>query len=153
MKSEVSLVKELHRVIKQKKEQENKPYWLKSIYAHINLASKDFQGIWSGWWKGETPPKLEVDMVFVFEDTKNVLDNALMVATELKFFQDITKRNFFEGIQQAMAFSIFGFDGLALWHIFSEKLDEKIIKNYVEATQEIINGFGLPIYSGGYRLL
>lgn len=140
IKDEVSLVQKLYELLEQ---QENKPYG--RAYRHINLASKDFQGIWYGWWKGETPPKLEVDMVFAFEDTENLLDNALIIATEVKFFQN-TKRNFFEGIQQAMAFSIFGFDGLVLWHIFSEKLDEKTIKNYVKATQEIIGGFGLPIF-------
>ena len=113
----------------------------------LNLATKDFQGIWSGWWEGETPPKLEVDMIFVFEDIKKVNDDALIVATEIKFFRGITeKRNFFEGLQQALAYSLFGFDGLALWHIFSEEVDDKKVKNYAKATNDIIKGFELPIF-------
>jgi len=144
--SEISIVKELQKILNQKKEQENKPYWLKKAYSHVNLASKNFQGIWSGWWKSKTPPKLEVDMIFVFEDIGNILDNALMVATEVKFFQEDTKRNFFEGLQQVMAFSLFGFDGLALWHIFSEKIDDSVINSYAQAMQEIIRGYELPIF-------
>lgn len=146
MRNERSLVKELRKILEQKKEQENKPYWLKRVYSHVNLATKDFQGIWSGWWEGETPPKLELDMIFVFEDIKKVNDDALIVATEIKFFRDIAKRNFFEGLQQALAYSLFGFDGLALWHIFSEEVDDKIVKNYAKATNDIIKGFELPIF-------
>ena len=146
MRSEPLLVKELHRILEQKKEQENKRYWLKRVYSHVNLATKDFQGIWSGWWEDETPPKLEVDMIFVFEDIKKVYDDALIVATEIKFFRDIARRNFFEGLQQALAFSLFGFDGLALWHIFSEEIDDKIVESYAKATNDIVTGFELPIF-------
>ncbi|NVM55782.1 MAG: hypothetical protein HWN66_18930 [Candidatus Helarchaeota archaeon] len=146
MKDEITLVKKFHEMIAQKKERENQPYWLKGVHSHVNLASKGFRCIWSSWWKGETPPKLEVDMIFVFEDIKKAIDSALIIGTEIKFFRDISKRNFYEGLQQVMAFAVFGFDGLALWHLFPEEVNDKLIENYAQATQEIINGFDLPMF-------
>jgi len=146
IRKETELVGNLYQAIIQKKEQENKLYSLKKTYKHLNLASRNFQGIWSSWWEGGTPPKLEVDMIFVFDDIERLLDGALIIATEVKFFHDANKRNFYEGLQQVLAFTIFGFDGLSLWHLFSEEMDDNEIRSHVGATNEILKGFELPVF-------
>jgi hypothetical protein len=142
---ERDIVKRLHKMILQKKKEENKPYWLKLCDKHVNLAGKNFQRIWSKWWKGGTPPKLEVDFIFVFEDVSKLLDEALIVATEVEYFRG-GRKNFFEGIQQVIGFSIFGFDGLSLWHLFPEETSDTVVDNYAGAVEEIIRGFKLPIF-------
>lgn len=100
------------------------------------------------WWKGTVPPRLEVDLILALEDPIEVIDEALVGCVELEYFssKDVGRKNFCEGLQQAMAFAVFGFDGLSLWHIFSTDVDEQIIDNYGNAVEELIRGFKLPIF-------
>jgi hypothetical protein len=58
----------------------------------------------------------------------------------------MAKKNFYEGLQQVLAFSIFGFDGLCLWHMFATEIEENAILNYANAMGELISGFKLPIF-------
>jgi hypothetical protein len=122
--------------------------WLRGVFKNKNLSTKEFQAIWSEWWKGRLPPRTEVDMILVFEDPWEVLDKALIGCIEIEYFsiKDMAKKNFYEGLQQVLAFSIFGFDGLCLWHIFSTEIEENAILNYANAMGELISGFKLPIF-------
>ena len=53
--------------------EEKKPLTLKKVFAKVNLATKRFKDIWSSWWEGELPPRQEVDLIFVFLDSGEVL--------------------------------------------------------------------------------
>ncbi|MEG9193860.1 MAG: hypothetical protein V6S10_00825 [Candidatus Methanoglobus sp.] len=129
--------------------------WLRGVYKNKNLSTKDFQDIWSEWWKGNLPPRTEVDMILVFEDPMEALDKALIGCIEIEYFsiKDITKENFYEGLQQVLAFSIFGFDGLCLWHMFSPEIEENVIVNYANTMRELISGFNLPIFYLATKIL
>jgi hypothetical protein len=45
-----------------------------------------------------------------------------------------------------MSYGSVGFDGISLWHIFSETIDEDTIKRYATAMQEILLIFNIPLY-------
>lgn len=114
---------------------------LSKIYIHTNLATRKFHELWEEWWKSSAPPKLEVDMIFVFMKIQN--QDVLIPAVEVKYFKDV--RDFREGIQQTLSFGLFGFDSLVLWHIFPEEMNKEEAKSIVKPCKEIIDGFGLPI--------
>jgi len=122
----------------------NKPYRLKKLYKFVNLANKNFENIWSGWYKGQTPPKLEVDIILAFEDSQKVVDKALIIGVEVKYFKDF--RGFYKGLGQILSYSVFGFDGLSLWHLFSKDVEDNKIQIFAKATEEVIKGFNLPIF-------
>jgi len=61
---------------------------------------------------------------------------------EVKYFRE--KEKFYYGIEQTMAYSLFGFDSIVLWHIFDESMENQVIEGYVKAMAEIMRGFGLP---------
>lgn len=113
---------------------------LKKVYAHVNLATKKFEEIWKEWWESEIPPRLEVDMIPVFEEGGELL----LPGVEVKFFKS-GERKFCEGLQQALSFGLFGFNSLVLWHIFSEEMENKEIEGFVEPTKELIEGLKLPL--------
>ena len=152
--SEPKFVNKLYELILKEKEL-GKHGWLRKVYKNKNLSTKEFQGIWSEWWKGVLPPRTEVDMILVFEDPIEVLDKALIGCIEIEYFsiKDIAKKNFYEGLQQALAFSIFGFDGLSLWHVFSPEIEENIINNYANTMGELVNGFRLLIFYLAVKIL
>ena len=116
------------------------PTFLKKIYAHVNLSTKKFREIWSQWWQGEAPPRLEVDMVPLFE----LREDVLLCGVEVEFFRNESK-NFTDGLQQAISFGLFGFDSLVLWHIFSETMKNSEIDGYARPMREIVEGLDLPI--------
>ena len=134
-----------YKELLEKKRNQNKPYSLKSVHKHVNFASRKFSTIWSNWWGGETPPSMEVDLVLIFEDIKRAHDEALIVGVEAEYVETL-KKNFFVGIDQIIAFSLFGFDGLCFWHCFSEEIPDEGIESYVNAVKEIFGGFDLPIF-------
>jgi hypothetical protein len=45
-----------------------------------------------------------------------------------------------------LAFSLFGFDGLSLWHLFSGDVEESRIKAHASAAKEILQGHNLPLF-------
>jgi len=138
IKNERELVKRLKTLFEEKRSTS-----LKKIFIHTNLATKKFRDIWREWWRSEIPPGLEVDMISVFEDTTGI-DKVLIAGVEIEFFKDKTK-SFCDGLQQILSFGLFGFDSLVLWHIFSERMENKNIEECVRSTEEIIKGFNLPI--------
>jgi hypothetical protein len=138
--SERKFINKLYELILKEKEL-GKHGWLRGVYKNKNLSTKEFQDIWSEWWKGRLPPRTEVDMILIFEDPMEALDKALIGCIEIEYFstKDITKKNFYEGLQQVLAFSIFGFDGLCLWHMFSPEIEENVIVNYANTMGELIS--------------
>lgn len=141
MKDERELIKKICANLDQ-----DKPYSLKRIEKPFNIANKGFEDVWKGWYGGEAPPKLEVDIITVFEDIRKKIDDALIIATDVKFFKDFKNRGFYEGIGQILSYSIFGFDGLSLWHLFDKNMEDNKIQNFSNATEEILRGFNLPVF-------
>ena len=135
VRSERQLVRYLEELFKK-----DKPSFLRKIFIHTNLSTKRFRQVWSEWWQGEAPPRLEVDMVPVFEDGEKIL----IPGIEVEYFKDKSK-NFTDGLQQVVSFGPFGFDSLVLWHIFSEKMDNLDIEGYTRSMKEMVEGFNLPI--------
>ncbi|HDM05814.1 MAG TPA: hypothetical protein ENG34_00875, partial [Candidatus Aenigmarchaeota archaeon] len=119
---------------------EKKTSSLKKIYARVNLATKQFQEIWSDWWEEEIPPRMEVDLIPVFSDSYDVI----LVGVEVEFFRE-KRRSPYKGLEQALSFGLFGFDSLVLWHVFASTLENKIIDSYVRPVKEIVEGLNLPI--------
>jgi hypothetical protein len=122
---------------------------LKAVFKRINLAARRFEEVWKVWWSGEVPPKLEVDLVLAFEDWARVIDEALLVAIEVKYFKSGQKSksslNFYEGLQQALAYTLFGFDGVSLWHMFDSNLSDETVRSYSQAMASLINEYKLPV--------
>ena len=129
--------KELVKEIK-KKVEEWKIGFVKKVFTHFNLGSTKFEELWKDWWEKEAPPRMEVDFIFVFADFNDIL----MPGVEVKYFRE--KEKFYYGIEQTMAYSLFGFDSVVLWHIFDEKMENSVIEGYVKAIAEIMKGFDLP---------
>ncbi|OQX85276.1 MAG: hypothetical protein B6D55_07635 [Candidatus Omnitrophica bacterium 4484_70.2] len=131
--NEKELVKEIKRVA-----DEREINFVKRIFTHFNLGTSKFEELWKDWWEKETPPRLEVDMIFVFADSVDII----VPGIEVKYFRE--KEKFYYGIEQTMAYSLFGFDSIVLWHIFDESMENQVIEGYVKAMAEIIKGFDLP---------
>jgi len=131
--------KALVRRLKERFEGE-RPAFLRKMYIHVNLSTKRFREVWSQWWQSEAPPRLEVDMIPVFERHGEVL----LCGVEVEFFKG-RSRDFAAGLQQALSFGLFGFDSLVLWHIFSENLKNSEIEKYTRPMKEIAEGLDLPI--------
>jgi hypothetical protein len=123
--------------------QQERPPCVKRMFVHVNLATRKFHEIWHDWWKGSIPPRLEVDMIPVFE-APDEPDEAFTAGVEVEFFKDKAK-SFSDGLQQALSFGLFGFDSLVLWHIFAESLSSKEIESVTEAVGELVDGLQLPI--------
>lgn len=123
---------------------------LKKLYINVNLATRKFRELWSEWWESEVPPRLEIDMIPVFEDATK-LKEVFIPGIEVEFFRDKTK-TFVDGLQQALSFGLFGFDSLVLWHVFPEKMESKSIEERVRHANEIIEGCHLPIVYFATRL-
>jgi hypothetical protein len=122
---------------------------LKTVFKRTNLAARRFEEVWKVWWSGEVPPKLEVDLVLAFEDKAREIDEALLVAIEVKYFKSSQKSksslNFYEGLQQALAYTLFGFDGVSLWHVFDSNLSDETMRSYSQAMAFLINEYKLPV--------
>ena len=152
--SERKFINKFYGLILKEKEL-GKHGWLRKVYKNKNLSTKEFQDIWSEWWKGILPPRTEVDIILAFEDLMEILDKALIGCIEIEYFsiKDIGKKNFYEGLQQILAFSIFDFDGLCFWHVFSPEIEENVINNYANTIEELINGFRLPVFYLAAKIL
>jgi len=123
---------------------------LKKVYINVNLAKRRFHELWAEWWESEVSPRLEIDMIPVFEDVRK-LKEVFIPGVEVEFFKDKTK-TFVDGLQQALSFGLFGFDSLVLWHVFPEKMEGKSIEQHVRHAKEIIEGLNLPVVYFATRL-
>lgn len=112
----------------------------------MNLANKDFEGIYFDWYRGQTPKPLQVDIVLAFQEDERVHGDAVIVGVEVKYFRYFENRGFYEGLGQILSYSIFGFDGLSLWHLFSKELEDGDIQRFGSATKEVVERLGLPIF-------
>jgi len=120
--------------------EEKKPSILKKIFSKVNLATKQFRDIWLSWWEGELPPRQEVDLILVVADSIDVY----LIGIEVEYFKT-RKKNPYVGLEQAISFSLFGFNYLVLWHIFAPNLQNNTAESYVRPIRELVDGLNLPI--------
>jgi len=137
-KNEMQVVKKLNSMFLEAKHSS-----LRKMFVHTNLATRGFHQLWRDWWKDAIPPRLEVDMILVFDELTE-LDKVFTAGVEVEYFKP-RKKNFYDGLQQVLSFSLFGFDSLVLWHIFSPESKNKDIDEYVKPVKEMVEGFRLPL--------
>lgn len=87
-----------------------------------------------------------MNIITVFEDFGRKIDNVLIVSTEIKFFtEEGLKKHFkssvYGSLGQVLSYSIFGFDGLSLWHLFQKDIEDDKIQSLSKTTKEILSGF------------
>jgi len=123
----------------------DKIYGLKYLRKCVNLSKKSYSKIWESFWEGKIPPDMEIDIILVSDGLPNKVDDAFITAVEVKWFKDINKRNFYEGIGQTLGYASFGFDSLVLWHLFSNSIVDAAVEKFASTVEEIIEGFGLSI--------
>ncbi|MEM0171809.1 MAG: hypothetical protein QXJ62_02190 [Nitrososphaeria archaeon] len=115
---------------------------LKKVFAKVNLATKQFKDIWSTWWEGEVSPRQEIDLILVFSDP--VYEEVSIIGVEVEYFRG-AKKNPYGGLEQALSFSLFGFDSLVLWHIFTPIIENRVVESYVKTVSELVEGLNLPL--------
>jgi len=125
---------------------------LKKVSKGRGITTREFKDTISGWYGRELPwPLVEPDLVLVFEDLKRVRDDTMIVAIEIKYFeqnQDLYERlrQSFRELGQPLRNLIFGFDSVVLWHIFSPDIEEEqVIQSYVDMVGEVIDRLKLPV--------
>lgn len=142
---EEDLLKAVDRAIEEK-QRENQLQSLRQWRTHLNLANLGFDDVWERWYAGQVPPKLEVDLLCVFPDLGSASDEVLLIGVEMKHFDRSARGNFFSGFDQVLAFSLFGFDGLSLWHLFSGDVGEGIVRGHSSGASEIVQRYKLPLF-------
>lgn len=68
----------------------------------------------------------------------------LIRAIEVKRFTDKNRYSYYKGLDQAIAYLRFGFDAVALWHVFDEEVIKKNLE-YAYRTWSFINELSLPL--------
>jgi hypothetical protein len=128
-RNEKEVVKKLHELLRKES-----PSCLRRTYIHANLATRKFHDIWSDWCRTEAPPRLEVDMIPVFEEFDDP-DKVFTAGVEVELFRG-TVKTFYDGLQQALSFGLFGFDSLVLWHLFSPDLSNENVEKCTKPVKE-----------------
>lgn len=124
-------------IIKQKLEKRK----IGKVRCRLNLANTNFEGIWNEKYPNESPIlQPEIDLV-----AKN---NYSLNAIEVKYFkvEEGNKFNYsyYEGIDQAIAYLRFGFDFVALWHVFDD-IPLSQFKEYGWRTWNFLRELTIPI--------
>jgi hypothetical protein len=124
---------------------------LKKVSKGRAVMTREFKDTISGWYGRELPwPLVEPDLILVFEDLKRVMDDMMIVAIEVKYFEQTQDlhgrlRQSFRELGQPLRNLIFGFDSVVLWHIFSPDIEEEqVIQSYVDMIGEVIDRLKLP---------
>ena len=75
----------------------------------------------------------------------NTFENEeLIKAIEVKRFRSKQRYSYYKGLDQAIAYLKFGFDLVALWHIYDKELIEKNIE-YAYKTWQFIKELNMPL--------
>lgn len=144
--SEVKVTKELHRIISS-----SGLHGLRKVEKGNILKNKRFRGTIQDWYGKKAPwPIIESDLILVFEDHSKVIDGNLIAAIEIKFFkqsQNLDKqlRQAYREFGQPLRNLMYGFDSVALWHVFDETIDERKIRNYTTIVGDTITKLNLPV--------
>lgn len=113
-----------------------------TVFVNINPASYKYKDYWKQWFGEEIPPlQPQIDILLV--------DKQFSVrAIEIKYFDLKEKRidgSYYEGIGETLALMNYGFESVALWHFFNEKIPLKSMNNYAIHIANLRQSFNLPI--------
>jgi hypothetical protein len=140
-KTEKAIVDILYKSIK-----ETGVYDLVDEDRRVPLKGRGLGEVFKNWYPFELAFEPEIDLVLVFRDYQKTIEDALIIAVEIKYFSgESESKRFSSGLDQTMSYGSVGFDGISLWHIFSETIDEDTIKRYAAAMQEILLIFNIPL--------
>ncbi|HOI70104.1 MAG TPA: hypothetical protein PLN41_10190 [Methanothrix sp.] len=113
------------------------------VKCRINLANTRFTEIWRDLYSC-TPPltQPEIDLL--------IKNDSQLNATEIKYFKPTaSKRGFnnsyYKGIDQAIAYLRFGFDHVALWHIFNDNVPCDQFRDWGWRSWNFLRELRLPI--------
>ena len=126
-------------------------YGLRKIEKGSILKNKRFKETIEKWYGRKIPSVLvEPDLILIFEDHRKVIDNNIICAIEIKFFKsspnlDKELRQAYREFGQPLRNLIFGFDAVALWHIFDEEISDEKIKNYTQLIRDVVERLQLPM--------
>lgn len=118
---------------------------LKSVSKKRAITGKDFKDAMTKWYvQSLSWPLVEPDLILVFEDVEKKIDDVMIVAIEIKYFdqsKDLHKRlrQCFREFGQPLRNLIFGFDSAVLWHIFSPEVAQERIESYTNIVDEVIS--------------
>jgi len=124
---------------------------LKKISKKRSVTTTEFKAAVKDWFGQKIPwPLVEPDLILVFEDYRNIIDDVMIAAIEIKYFEqgeDLDKRmrQSFRELGQPLRNLVFGFDSAVLWHIFSTDIEEQKIDSYINIVEEVIQRLKLPI--------
>ncbi len=93
---------------------------------------------------GLLPMNLKPDLVFVYKD--NPLAETIIAAAEIKVPENFDKADIYEGWNQVMGYGMFGFHGLALWHLFTETPADEALRKYRDFGQHMSKLWNLGIW-------
>lgn len=145
---ERSLINEIKRLISQAiKKGKLLDVWkvLPTEEGSINLASIRFQEFWKEWWDSNLIPQLEIDFILVLEEEVPDLGKPCLLGVEVKYFRSNIKMNFYEGLDQSLAYLRVGLDKSALLHIFHPEFPNELVEKYSKAMEVLVRGLELPI--------
>ncbi len=98
----------------------------RNIFSHVNLANKNnFSQILQQSF-GYIPVLNEIDLILQERNGK-------LRAVEVKFYKIEGKKfdkPFYSGLGQALSLLRYGFDNVALWHLFPEEIDQNLFDRY-----------------------
>ena len=135
---------------------------VKDVILGDRMSKMGFEDVLSRYFDVYAPRYMaRPDIIIVAEDVKNVVDEWLMVAMELKYFkvsEDAKKfekdlREAFREIGQPLRYYLYGFDFAVLWHIFEGDADIEILRSYSNLVSEVFNKLRLPVVCFSTRIL
>lgn len=124
---------------------------LRKVSKKRSVTTSEFKAAVKDWFGQKIPwPLVEPDLILVFDDYKNIIDDIVIAAIEIKCFEqgeDLDKRmrQSFRELGQPLRNLIFGFDSAILWHIFSTDIEEQKIDSYINIVEEVIQRLKLPL--------
>lgn len=146
MRSEADITREIYELLRRAHISS-----LKKICKGRSVTTSEFRNAVIGWYGREIPwPLVEPDLILVFEDYLKVVDETMIVAVEMKYFEetrDLDKRlrQSFRELGQPLRNLVFGFDSVVLWHIFSPDIEVQKIESYANMVEEVITKLKLPV--------
>ncbi len=116
---------------------------LEDVKVDQPLAGSEQKEIAARWGKGPMPANVLPDFIFVFKDFGKA--EPFLVAVEIKLFPTISraKSRFVRGWGQLLTYGLYGFDGLAMWHLLKKEPPQERIEELDSWAREISEKWNL----------
>ena len=124
---------------------------LKCVHKGRSTSKDSFKGLLTKFFGKHAPEFLvEPDLILVFDDYKEIIDEYIIIGVEFKYFRAegaVKKklRQAFRMLGQPLRYLAFGFDSAVLWHVFSHDFNVELAKAYSDLIQEVIDLLELPL--------